>query len=883
VRAAEQTGFAGLLLAVTALALASAAPAAFAKAPGLKLSEKSAAPGHVVLLSGKGLNEKKAKVSIGGKKAEVATRSKKKLGAVVPDLKPGRAPVVARSGKRRLRGSLKVAEGFDGELVAALDPLRASTAEIGQAGGRLTATAADGTAFTLNVPEGALAESTTITMTPVTGIPGFPLSGRPLAVDLAPDGLEFWAPATLRIDPAKALQGAVAGFTFGESDPGLDLQTPEGSGGPLTLAIEHFSTSGAATISERDFFALIGRLIIEDLDNELDFGDVAEFARALSVFAPAFNFRCSDNPTCAWLFGQVVDEAEVHVDSYQCPSENEAVLASLRVSRLIQMLEEDGVLRLLGRNELVAELEAARRCETGELVREIADAARSDALDATLVNPINSRDRGRSDRNRDGEIANCEWAVYVATIAAQQGFTELQAAATDACEAGLHAAIEEARPKCDQATTHAAGMDELRKAESIDASLGLATSELVAAREHCTKITVTPNPGTVEVGDDLDFTATAKDPGDISFAWSADRGTIDGAGLLTAPATPGPLTVTATSDQNRERSGRAQVTVVCPNGQVEFQGQCRTISVTISPTSANLAPGGTRQFTASVSNTSDTRVTWHASGGSITQSGFFTAPGAPGAYTVTAVSRADPSKSAQATVNVAGAEVEIISRPGPAGGAQMGAHASAGNDAFGEDCGNEEQDSFQIEAPSSELWSPSLSASATAASGAADPGLTCQSGSASANTSMTSDNEASDAGGRLTASFDLEGSAVASATGSGDAWAYFEVGSGIWFEVKGPGTVTLWCSGEIPPGRDGSGLFSAPGVQVFSNGMDPGVFEFAHHDDPGFSVTLGPSDDPGDPPEAEFYFLGFGYSEEAGGPGDAGENNSSEMNVTCSA
>lgn len=119
------------------------------------------------------------------------------------------------------------------------------------------------------------------------------------------------------------------------------------------------------------------------------------------------------------------------------------------------------------------------------------------------------------------------------------------------------------------------------------------------------------------------------------------------------------------------------------------------ITVTVSPSSASVPAGGTAQFTASVTGTSNTAVTWSVNGvtggnstlGTITTSGLYTAPGAmpsgppppivkrtvsvaagttapptdiavqqftaPNIVTVTATSQADPSRSASATVTIA--------------------------------------------------------------------------------------------------------------------------------------------------------------------------------------------------------------------------------------
>jgi Bacterial Ig domain/Abnormal spindle-like microcephaly-assoc'd, ASPM-SPD-2-Hydin/Bacterial Ig-like domain (group 2) len=76
------------------------------------------------------------------------------------------------------------------------------------------------------------------------------------------------------------------------------------------------------------------------------------------------------------------------------------------------------------------------------------------------------------------------------------------------------------------------------------------------------------------------------------------------------------------------------------------------VSVTVSPTSANLQSGLTQQFDATVTGSSNTAVTWTASGGTISVGGLFTALASAGTFTVTATSVADTTKSASATVTV---------------------------------------------------------------------------------------------------------------------------------------------------------------------------------------------------------------------------------------
>ncbi len=77
-----------------------------------------------------------------------------------------------------------------------------------------------------------------------------------------------------------------------------------------------------------------------------------------------------------------------------------------------------------------------------------------------------------------------------------------------------------------------------------------------------------------------------------------------------------------------------------------------TVSVGISPKSAPLLEGASQQFSASVTGSSNTAVTWTATGGTISSTGLFLAGNSAGNFTVTATSAADHSKTAVASVTI---------------------------------------------------------------------------------------------------------------------------------------------------------------------------------------------------------------------------------------
>ena len=74
--------------------------------------------------------------------------------------------------------------------------------------------------------------------------------------------------------------------------------------------------------------------------------------------------------------------------------------------------------------------------------------------------------------------------------------------------------------------------------------------------------------------------------------------------------------------------------------------------VTVTPSSVTVAPGGTRQFSASIAGGGDQSVMWSATGGTISNSGLYTAGQSTGQFSVTATSIANPSATGSAQVTI---------------------------------------------------------------------------------------------------------------------------------------------------------------------------------------------------------------------------------------
>ena len=166
-------------------------------------------------------------------------------------------------------------------------------------------------------------------------------------------------------------------------------------------------------------------------------------------------------------------------------------------------------------------------------------------------------------------------------------------------------------------------------------------------------ISISPASASILVNGTQQFTGAVSGVSNTAIIWSASGGTVSSSGLYTAPNTPGTYTVTVTSAADNTTSASATVTV----------NPVPVVAVTISPISAAILTSGKQQFTAAVTGSSNTAVTWSATGGSVSSSGLYTAPATAGSFTVKATSVADTTKSAVANVTVSAPVVAIAISP----------------------------------------------------------------------------------------------------------------------------------------------------------------------------------------------------------------------------
>jgi len=167
-------------------------------------------------------------------------------------------------------------------------------------------------------------------------------------------------------------------------------------------------------------------------------------------------------------------------------------------------------------------------------------------------------------------------------------------------------------------------------------------------------VAVTVAPPTVQVAPtgQVSFAASVSGTVDLGVAWSvleSAGGAVDASGHYTAPSTAGTYHVVVRATADATVSASAVVTVTA----------APVVGVSVAPQAVSVPAGGTATFTASVTGSSNTAVTWsvqEASGcGSITQGGVYTAPGSAATCHAVATSKADATRSARAAITVTAA------------------------------------------------------------------------------------------------------------------------------------------------------------------------------------------------------------------------------------
>ncbi|MGB8062784.1 MAG: hypothetical protein WCF26_12875 [Candidatus Sulfotelmatobacter sp.] len=191
-------------------------------------------------------------------------------------------------------------------------------------------------------------------------------------------------------------------------------------------------------------------------------------------------------------------------------------------------------------------------------------------------------------------------------------------------------------------------------------------------------ITVAPTPVTVVVNALQQFTASVTGTSNTNVNWlvngvaggNATVGSISSSGLFQAPAnvpTPSTVTISAISQADSTSLGSAQATIAVPSSTV-------TVSVSTNPAITEVFTSTTQSFTASVTGTTNTAVSWYVEGaqggdstfGMIDAAGNYTAPStvpSPATVIIEAVSQADAT--AIGTESVTLVTAPSASQPAP--------------------------------------------------------------------------------------------------------------------------------------------------------------------------------------------------------------------------
>jgi len=187
----------------------------------------------------------------------------------------------------------------------------------------------------------------------------------------------------------------------------------------------------------------------------------------------------------------------------------------------------------------------------------------------------------------------------------------------------------------------------------------------VAVNAATVAVTVSPTSTSLNLGASATFTSTVTGSANTSVTWSvndvaggsATVGTITSGGVYTAPSTlpvSSVVTIKATAAAATQATATATVTLVVPPPPV---------TVAVSPLTANVNLGASQVFTATVSGSANTMVTWSVNGvtggnatlGTISSGGVYVAPASlpsPNVVTLRATSVANPNAYSQATVSL---------------------------------------------------------------------------------------------------------------------------------------------------------------------------------------------------------------------------------------
>jgi len=218
-------------------------------------------------------------------------------------------------------------------------------------------------------------------------------------------------------------------------------------------------------------------------------------------------------------------------------------------------------------------------------------------------------------------------------------------------------------PSCGYATIQLVATDDVGRMDTTQVVLSptFATRASCSTSTPAVSIAVCPGTASVQTAGTQTFAASLANAASDAVTWEVDGvaggnstvGTIASDGTYTAPSTlpsAGVVTIAAVYQSDSSVQGIARVTFITP-------------TITVSPASISVQTGATQTFTASVSGSSNTAVTWQVNGvvggsattGTISTAGVYTAPSnVPSAptVTITAIPAADTALTATSSVTI---------------------------------------------------------------------------------------------------------------------------------------------------------------------------------------------------------------------------------------
>ena len=528
-----------------------------------KLMPAEAIAGAAVLVRGDNLGSKRLRATVGGKKAKTSAAKDKSLYVEVPKLKPGKAKLVLRAGKRSDSASLRVAKPFDGEITSELDIANRVTAAIGPDGGELSARGADGTRYRLQIPAAALLADTEISLTPVKRFKGLPFSGADVAgAALGPDGLILASPATLTITGGGDFDPTTVGFGYGDSS-GFEASDPGEVGKTLVISVEHFSSHGGAEAAEADIANAFQPII--DKPGNLTRSQIRNTLRLLAIFDERFSATsnatppdfCKRQPVCRRVIEKAIHSIEAIVVETCSRGKASPTLFALR--ELADLQTEVSLLTSTSKvaTECIEAIGAT-------ITKTVTDALAADPLGVFREFELPAGVSG--DLDGDQSISPFEMARALVSEFQLLGLSDEAATLDAAAATALGGILDRNLPRCETEERPQAA-DALRRGHAYAASIGSLESEFLEALDKCgVGVVVTPAFAEVETGETRQFFFQLTNVDDQAaqggVTWTAGGGTINASGLFTAGGQEGTFTVRATSVLNPNRSATATVEVV---------------------------------------------------------------------------------------------------------------------------------------------------------------------------------------------------------------------------------------------------------------------------------------------------------------------------------